>query len=372
MKFSLSRDELLRPIQTVNGVVERRQALPILGNILLTLHDDVLAMTATDMEVELISRTPLSNGSEGEITVPARKFIDICRSLPADGEVSFAVEESRAVIRCGRSRFTLSTLPAADYPASDALGDVLSVTIAQGELKRIIDLTQFAMAQQDVRYYLNGMLFELSDTRLRVVATDGHRLAMAEMTLPEPVNIDGDSPRQLIVPRKGVLELGRLLDSSDALMTLAIGPSSIRATVGDVTFSSKLVDGRFPDYERVIPAHSDDDKHVIADRETVRQSLARASILSNEKYRAIRLNLRSHALHVIANNPEQEEAEDEVEVAFEGEELEIGFNVSYLMDALANVPSETVSIFLTDASSSCLILPEGREDCQYVVMPMRL
>ncbi len=372
MKFNLGRDDLLKPIQIVNGVVERRQALPILGNILLTLREDVLSMTATDMEVELIARTPLAGGLEGEITVPARKFIDICRALPSDGDISFAVEESRAIIRCGRSRFTLSTLPAADYPASEAISDVVSVTIAQGELKRIIDLTQFAMAHQDVRYYLNGMLFELWETQLRVVATDGHRLAMADMTLPEPLTLQDDGPRQLIVPRKGVLELVRLLDASEAPMELSIGPSSIRATVGDVTFSSKLVDGRFPDYERVIPSHSAEDKHVVADRETVRQSLARASILSNEKYRAIRLNLRPSALHVIANNPEQEEAEDEVEVTFDGEELEIGFNVSYLMDALANVPSDTVSIFLTDASSSCLILPEGREDCQYVVMPMRL
>lgn len=372
MKFTLSRDELLRPIQIVNGVVERRQALPILGNILLTLRDKTLSMTATDMEVELVARTQLPEGTDGEITVPARKFIDICRALPADTDVKFSVDDARAVIRCGRSRFTLSTLPAADYPASEVVGDVLNVSLAQGELKHIIDLTQFAMAHQDVRYYLNGMLFEIEEHRLRVVATDGHRLAMADMTLDKPVVSEDDTPRQLIVPRKGVLELTRLLDGSESPVELAIGPSSIRATIGDVTFLSKLVDGRFPDYSRVIPNHSEDDKHVVADREMVRQSLARASILSNEKYRAIRLNLRSHSLHVVANNPEQEEAEDEVEVDFEGEDLEIGFNVSYLMDALANIPGDTVSIYLTDASSSCLILPEGREDCQYVVMPMRL
>jgi DNA polymerase-3 subunit beta len=372
MKFTLSRDDLLKPIQVVNGVVERRQALPILGNILMSLNDGVLSLTATDMEVELIARTQLDNGTPGETTVPARKFIDICRSLPSDANIDFSVQDARAIIRSGRSRFTLSTLPAADYPASEVVGDVLRLSLVQGELKRIIELTQFAMAHQDVRYYLNGMLFELTSDRIRAVATDGHRLAMAEMALPESIVLDGDASRQLIVPRKGVLELARLLDASEAPMELAIGPSSIRATVGDVSFASKLVDGRFPDYERVIPAHSDDDKQVIADREVVRASLARASILSNEKYRAIRLNVRANALHVIANNPEQEEAEDEVEVNYDGEELEIGFNVSYLMEALANVPSDTVSIFLTDSSSSCLIVPEGRDDCQYVVMPMRL
>ncbi|MFT5390799.1 MAG: DNA polymerase-3 subunit beta, partial [Gammaproteobacteria bacterium] len=199
MKFTLSRDDLLKPIQVVNGVVERRQALPILGNILVSLKDGVLSLTATDMEVELIARTQLDNGTAGETTVPARKFIDICRSLPSDADIDFSVQDARAIIRSGRSRFTLSTLPAADYPASEVVGDVLRLSLAQGELKRIIDLTQFAMAHQDVRYYLNGMLFELTADRLRAVATDGHRLAMAEMALPESITLEGDAARQIIV-----------------------------------------------------------------------------------------------------------------------------------------------------------------------------
>ncbi|MCH9673106.1 MAG: DNA polymerase III subunit beta [Gammaproteobacteria bacterium] len=369
MKFNLPRDVLLRPIQVVNGVVERRQALPILANTLITLQDNVLALTATDMEVELIARAAVEDGVSGEVTVPARKLIDICRSLPNDADVAFSQEDGRVIIRAGRSRFTLSTLPADEYPASETPSDAQTVTIAQGELKRVIDLTQFAMANQDVRYYLNGLLFEFQGKRLRAVATDGHRLAMAELELDTPLD---DTRRQLIVPRKGVLELNKLLTDTDTPLEIAISANMLRADIGDVSFSTKLVDGRFPDYERVVPDRETCGKHVVADRETVRQSLARASILSNEKYRAIRLSLRPQTLQVVANNPEQEEAEDEVEVEFDGEELEIGFNVSYLMDALTNVPSETVNIFLSDSSSSCLIVPEGRDDCQYVVMPMRL
>ncbi|MEM7251694.1 MAG: DNA polymerase III subunit beta [Pseudomonadota bacterium] len=369
MKFKLARDALLRPLQVVNGVVERRQALPILANTLVTLQDDILSLTATDMEVELIARVKVEGGTPGETTVPARKFIDICRSLPADSEVSFNLEDGRVIIRAGRSRFTLSTLPAEEYPASEVPSGTQTVTVPRGELKRLIDLTQFAMANQDVRYYLNGLLLEFHGQRLRAVATDGHRLALAELALDGPLD---EARRQLIVPRKGVLELNRLLSDDDDPLELAISANMVRADVGDVSFASKLVDGRFPDYERVVPDRDEWQKHIVADRETVRQSLARASILSNEKYRAIRLSLRPQTLQVVANNPEQEEAEDEVEVAFDGDPLEIGFNVSYLMDALTNVPSDTVNIFLNDPSSSCLILPEGRDDCQYVVMPMRL
>jgi len=372
MRFILARDDLLKPVQIVNGIVERRQALPILANTLLVLKDGVLSLTTTDMEVELTAQTTIEDGADGEITVPARKFIDICRSLPSGSNVEFSVEADRGLVRCGRSRFTLATLPAADYPIGDPIADVRRLRVPQGELKRLIELTQFAMAQQDVRYYLNGMLLELFHDRLRAVATDGHRLATAEISLSEVVDLDEETSVQIIVPRKGILELGRLLEAGEEPVDLTFNSGALRATVANVLFTTKLVDGRFPDYQRVIPAHCGSEKHVAADRETVRQSLARTSILSNEKYRAIKLDLRPNVLHIVASNPEQEEAEDEVEVEFEGEPLAIGFNVSYLIEALANVPTERVSIYLTDAGSSCLIEPEGRDDCQYVVMPMRL
>jgi len=369
MKFSISRDVLLKPLQIVNGAVERRPTVPVLGNVLISLLDDVLSMTATDMEIEVVTRTRVAGGVDGEITVPAQKFLEICRSLPEEANVEFVLEESRVVIRSGRSRFNVSTLPAADFPGTETPADVRRVTVSQGELKRIIQLTQFAMAKQDVRYYLNGLLLEFAGASLRAVATDGHRLAMAQTRLSERLD---EETRQLIVPRKGILELARILDSGEDTVEMAVSGNAFGVSFQDVEFTSKLIDGRFPDYERVIPDREQCDKVIVADREAVRRGLARASILSNEKYRAVRLSVAPGALRLVANNPEQEEAEDEVEVEYAGDPLEIGFNVSYLMDAFGVVPSEAVRILLSDASSSCLILPEEGEDCRYVVMPMRL
>ncbi len=370
MKFSVGRDALLRPLQTVQGVVERRQTLPILSNVLLAIRDGDLSVTATDMEVELVARQSLEAAEGGEVTVPARKLIDICRALPGDASVDFALQNGRVSIRSGRSRFTLSTLPASEYPSTETLKEGTRLRLERGALKRLIDLTHFAMAHQDVRYYLNGLLLELAPERVRTVATDGHRLALAELEMA--TGVEGET-RQIIVPRKGIAELLRLLGSGgEEAVELAIGENAIQADLDGVRLTSKLIDGRFPDYGRVIPSAAQCDKQVRVDRELLRQSLARASILSNEKYRAVRLSLEAGALRLTANNPEQEEAQDEVEVEYSGEPLEIGFNVSYLLEALGALPSERAEVYLSDPSSSCLIQPEGRADCQYVIMPMRL
>lgn len=368
MKFSVDRETLLKPLQIVQGVVERRQTLPILSNVLLVLRDGELSITATDMEVELVAHASLGQSEDGEITVPARKFIDICRTLPAEALIEFKTEADRAIIKSGRSRFNLSTLPATDYPNTEMLSEALSFEMDQAGLKTLIDLTQFAMAHQDVRYYLNGLLLEISPDGMRSIATDGHRLAMAELK----VDCKLDEPRQIIVPRKAVAELARLLSSEEGTVQLEIGANAVRLSLPDLQLTSKLIDGRFPDYERVIPEIDECDKVIVIERDLLRQCLTRASILSNEKYRAIRLSLDSGVLRIVANNPDQEEAEDELEVDYSGDPLEVGFNVSYLIDALATLPSDTARLLLTDASSSCLILCEGRDDCQYVVMPMRL
>ena len=369
MKFIVDRESLLKPLLTVQGVVERRQTLPILSNLLLSLQDELLSVTATDKEVELVAHATIPGGSNGEITVPARKFIDICRSLPVDARIEFDLDGEKAGVRSGRSRFTLTTLPASDYPSSDSLTDALTLNVEQRELKRLFELTQFAMAHQDVRYYLNGLLLEIGTEGLSTIATDGHRLAMADLaTRTEGVN----EQRQIIIPRKAVGELSRLLNVEEGMVSVEVSPNLVRFTLTEMQLTSKLIDGRFPDYERVIPEISDDGRHIKVDRELLRQSLARASILSNEKYRAIRLSLESGILRILANNPDQEEAEDELEVDYEGDALEIGFNVSYLMEALAALPAEVAHVYMTDASSSCLIRAEGRDDCQYVVMPMRL
>ncbi|KJZ15722.1 MAG: DNA polymerase III subunit beta [Marinomonas sp.] len=365
MKFSVVREALLKPLQLVAGVVERKQTMPVLANVLLEVKDNVLTLTGSDLEVELVGHITLDECQEGRITVPARKLMDICKSLPDSAVIELSVDDTRAVIRSGRSRFTLSTLPADEFPnIQDMQGD-LSVVVAQNSVRKLIEKTGFAMANQDVRYYLNGMLFEVADGQLRVVATDGHRLA----TAIEDAQVSGDLT-QVIVPRKGVLELNRLLSDTDETVELQIGSNHIRAKVADYIFTSKLVEGKFPDYHRVIPRNND--KIVIADRLELRQVFLRASILSNEKYRGVRLILTNGMLQVFANNPEQEEAEESVLVQYQGENLEVGFNVSYLLDVLGVVNSQEVRISLNDATASALVEEADSHAAQYVVMPMRL
>lgn len=367
MKFNISRDAIIKPLNLVAGVVERRQTLPILANVLLVLDGDRLSLTGTDLEVELVGRVQLASaGESGEVTVPARKLVDICKSLPEGSDISFSVAENKVTVKSGRSRFTLSTLPAREFPnVEDSMG-THQFTIKQGQLKRLIERTAFAMAQQDVRYYLNGMLWELSGGQLRVVATDGHRLALC--TLAEKINANGDT--QVILPRKGVLELSRLLLEEDAEIAIVIGSNHIRATTDDFTFTSKLVDGKFPDYQRVLPRSPD--KIVLGSRLELRQAFTRTAILSNEKYRGVRLKLTENALDIVANNPEQEEAEETVSVEYQGESLEIGFNVSYLLDVLGVLSGEQIKLSLADPNSSALLEESDAGDSVYVVMPMRL
>ena len=278
------------------------------------------------------------------------------------------LEKDRAQLRSGRSRFQLSTLPARDYPSTESLSGEARLSMTQGELKSLLELTHFAMAHQDVRYYLNGLLLEMGKRGLRAVATDGHRLAVAEMELEGAAEID----RSMILPRKGVMELMRLLGGGDEPVNLSMGSNAVQVELGEIQLTSKLIDGRFPDYERVIPREEQCDKRVTVDRESLRQSLQRVAILSNDKYRAVRVVLGENLLRLLATNPDQEQAEEEIEVAYDGEPLEIGFNVSYLIDALANLPSESAHLFMTDSSSSCLIRGDEAGLCEYVVMPMRL
>lgn len=365
MKFSADREAILSPLQAVIGVVERRQTMPILANVLVSGRDDQLAFTATDLEVELVARAPVALQQAGEITLPGRKLLEIIRALPEKATVTVAIEGERAIVKSGKSRFTLTTLPASDFPTIEDIRAQQTLKVDQAVLRRLLDKTHFSMAQQDVRYYLNGMLLELAGNVLRTVATDGHRLAYCETVLETAA----DTAQQVIVPRKGVLELQRLL-GGEGNVELAIGTNHVRAQIGDIRFTSKLIDGRFPEYSRVIP--NDPPKQVKADREILRTALQRAAILSNEKYRGIRLALKPKVLILQSHNPEQEEAEEELEVAYDGEEVEIGFNVNYLLDALAAVDGNEVALGLTDANNSCLLSAPGVLTTKYVVMPMRL
>jgi DNA polymerase-3 subunit beta len=362
MKLTAKRETLLEPLQAVGGVVERRQTMPILANVLLVAKDGRLSVTATDLEVELVASVELGVETEGEITVPGRKLLDICKALPEGANIKLVQDGDRVTLSAGRSRFTLSTLPSSEFPTIDEVTGQQKLKLAQSDLKKLLDKTQFSMAHQDVRYYLNGLLIEAKGGELRAVATDGHRLALAEM------KTDTDGDIQVIVPRKGVLELSRLLHG-DGEVTVAIGTNHIQVELDGIRFTSKLIDGRFPDYDRVIPQDGDVLK---VDRPMVREALQRAAILSNEKYRGIRLLVSNNTLKIQAHNPEQEEAEEEVEVEYSGSDVEIGFNVNYLLDALAAVDGDEVQISLIDANSSCLITVEGETDCRYVVMPMRL
>ena len=365
MKVSASREHLLEALQSVIGVVDRRQTMPILSNILLSARDNRLRATGTDLEVELVAAAEVTVQQPGDITVPGRKLLDIVRNLPEKSQVTLTREGERIVLRGGRSRFTLSSLPAAEFPVVDEIHATQTVTIRAQDCRRLIDKTHFAMAQQDVRYYLNGTLLESNGQVLRAVATDGHRLSWCEVALGGPAR----EMQQIILPRKGVLELQRLLDGEGEI-EIAIGTNHVRVQIGEVRFTSKLIDGKFPEYGRVIPA--DPPRIMSASREALRAALQRTAILSNEKYRGVRLTFASGLLTVQAHNPEQEEAEDQLEVSFTGDEIEIGFNVSYLLDALGAVETETVEVGLTDANSSCLIRAPGNINTKYVVMPMRL
>ena len=366
MKFSIPRESLLKPLQVVTGVVEKRQTLPVLSNVLVGVTADRLTLTGTDLEVELLAGAALEQGEAGEITVPARKFVDICRTLPEGAKIDMRLEGERVIIRSGRSRFTLASLAATEFPAMDSVTGAFQFSIKQRDLKTLIEQTQFSMANQDVRYYLNGLLLEVDRNQLRAVATDGHRLAICTIE----GEVDADDARQVIIPRKGVMELVRLLDESDEPCEVQMNTNYVRIVANGVTLTSKLIDGRFPDYERVVPKGGG--KLIVAEREALRQALVRTSILSNEKYRGIRLHFKDETLRATVNNPEQEEAEEELEVHFEGTEFEIGFNVSYLLDALNAIKESEVRLSMTDANSSCLIQGVGDERSRYVVMPMRL
>ena len=366
MKLSTSRESLLKPLQAVIGVVERRQTMPVLANVLLVAVDGQLTVTATDLEVELSATSAVDQVKvPGEITVPGRKLLDICRALEDGPKVTLSLSGDRVTVQSGRSKFVLSTLPAAEFPLIEDAAMDRQFSMNQVDLSRLLDRTHFSMAQQDVRYYLNGLLLESGDGKLRAVATDGHRLALSDTALESA----SGNKSQVIVPRKGVLELQRLLDGEEEVQ-ISVSDNHIRAVVGGIRFTSKLIDGRFPDYDRVIP--SSKGSLLLADRDQLRHALQRAAILSNEKYRGVRLEFMSGKIKIQANNPDQEEAEEEVEVKYDGQTMEIGFNVNYLLDALAAVEAKEVEIALVDPGSSCIVRAPGDQNSLYVVMPMRL
>lgn len=366
MKIKIDREQILKPLGFVSNVVERRQTLPILANVHARIDGETLHLTGTDLEVEVSCQVDGIKGQQGECTMTARKLFDICRALPENATLELTVDGEKAQIKSGKSRFTLQTLPATDFPRLETQDWEERLKLSQGGLKKLLEQSSFSMAHQDVRYYLNGLLLERHKGLLRAVATDGHRLAKSDLKVS-----GGDStPQQAIVPRKAILELTRLLNDSDDEVTLEFNTNHVRAEVDGVVFTSKLIDGRFPDYQAVMAPELD--TVLTISRGQFLDVLSRAAILTNEKFRGIRLELAKDTMKVTAHNPEQEEASDEMAVDYDGPALEIGFNVSYLMDALKALPGDDVELRLKDANSSCTLNAPGDEDTLYLVMPMRL
>jgi len=367
MNIKINRETLLKPLSSVTSIVERRHTLPILSNLLLEAKDNQIVLTATDLEMQISLAVNTNVGGNLSTTISAKKLLDICRSLPDNSEINMATSDSRVQVKAGKSRFNLQTLPAADYPVMTKAQTVAStlIKISQNSLKRLFKQVEFAMAQQDIRYYLNGLLFEVSGNQLNIVGTDGHRLSFTSTELTASYE-----KQEIILPRKTVIELIKLLDESDEEVAIEITSGQVNFSFGDIKLISKVIDGKFPDYTRVIPTGHQNSLTI--DRTSILLSMQRASILSNEKYRGIRMVLGTNSLRLVSTNSEQEEAEEELEVNYTGDSLDIGFNVTYMIDVLNNVDTEQVIFSFADANSSCLVTVPLDNNYKYVVMPMRI
>lgn len=366
MQMKINREVLLKPLTNVTGIVERRHTLPILSNLLIEAKDNNIQLTATDLEMQ-ISLSIESNIEETlSTTISAKKFLDICRSLPESIDIDMISNDSRMTVKAGKSRFNLQTLPAADYPLMSKVdGNAIQINISQLEFKRLLKQVEFAMAQQDIRYYLNGLLLEVNENKLNLVGTDGHRLSFTSTTLNQSYD-----KTEVILPRKTVIELIKLLEDNEEEVTIEVATGQVNFSFGEISLISKVIDGKFPDYDRVIPVGHGNT--FTANRIAVLTAMQRASILSNEKYRGIRMVLSENNLKLISTNTEQEEAEEELEIDYNQESLDIGFNVTYLIDVLNNTQQENINFSFADANSSCLITIPEDDEYKYVVMPMRI
>ncbi|KVN23411.1 DNA polymerase III subunit beta [Burkholderia pyrrocinia] len=361
------RDTLLRPLQTVSGIVERRHTLPILANLLITKNGADVSFLSTDLELQITTRADFGvGGDQVATTVAARKLLDILRAMP-DGQVTLSLADKRLTVQSGKSRFALQTLAADEFPTVAQAKDFgANLSVPQKSFRQLLGMVHFAMAQQDIRYYLNGMLLVVDGDQLMAVATDGHRLAFSSM------QIEGGAfgRQEVIVPRKTILELQRLLEDIDDTVTIDIAQTQAKFTFGQVELVSKLVEGKFPDFQRVIPkAHKNSFE---IGREELQRSLQRAAILTSDKFKGVRCIIAPGQLKIMSTNADQEEAQEELEIAYQGDTVDIGFNVTYLLDVLANLKVDTVQVSLGDASSSALITVPENDEFKYVVMPMRI
>ena len=366
MNIKIDREILLKPLGNVSGIVEKRHALPILSNLLLEGHQGKLKFTATDLEMQISTHIKTELADDFQITVSAKKLFDITRALPENSNIDIQIEENKVIVKAKKSRFNLQTLPPQDYPVMKKdENDSIELKLSQKEFKALLKQVDFAMAQQDIRYYLNGLLIEVKDKNINIVGTDGHRLSFTSLELKAPNN-----PAQVIVPRKTIVELVKLLGDTDDPVEISFSNNQVNFKFNDIDLITKVIDGKFPDYDRVIPQGHDNVFNI--DRSLLLDSMLRASILSNDKYRGIRMVVEEGNLKLVSNNSEQEQAEEELEIDYKGEKIDVGFNVTYLIDVLTNIQSDKLTFAFNDSSSSCLVTIPNNEKYKYVVMPMRI
>jgi DNA polymerase-3 subunit beta len=380
MKFIINREQILPPLQQIVSVIEKRQTMPILSNVLMVIKDDQLFMTGTDLEIQLIAKINITDAKAGAITVPARKFLDICRLLPNEAIIKFELQDdasrddasqsgagaSKVKIASSRSRFSLSCLPAANYPEFAESHFEHQLFINAGKLKKAFDKTLFCMASQDVRYYLNGLLFNISNSKLKIVTSDGHRLSIYEDTLDQPSGFEA----RIILPRKGVIELSRLLDDPEIELKIDFSSNNIQVFIKNLVFSAKLVDSKYPDFSKVFRQAFFDPIYI--QKLILKDALTRVAILSNEKFKGVTFDISTESLRISTHNPEHDEAEEELIIDYSGEPLSIAFNAQYLLDAVSNLDSDLAILTIACNASSCFI--DEPDDCGYkfIVMPMRM
>ncbi len=366
MIYKTQRESLLAPLMQICGVVEKKGTLPIISNILIQSKGDKLFLTTSDLDVELRSMCLAEINQQGEVTIPAQKLLDICKALPDGAFITFEKKDGQCLITSDKSKFSLSTLPASEFPLIDDMESYKEINVHSIDLKRMLKQTIFCMAFQDVRYFLNGLLFEISKNKLRCVSADGHRLALSES---DYLN-DDDFQKQILIPRKGVLELQKMIKDTDKDITLFVGRNHVKVQVDDITMTSKLIDGKFPDYEAVIPLNME--QQFTADKETLKKALMRVAILSNEQYKGVKFKIKKDQLELVGHNPDKEQAEDVISVESNIDYIETAFNVNYLLEAANAILGDEIQFSFKEATSSCLIKQPNGTDCRLVVMPLRI
>ena len=366
MNIKIDRELLLKPLGNVSGIVEKRHALPILSNLLLESKQGSLRFTATDLEMQISTQVKTELSEEFQITISAKKLFDITRALPESSKIDIQIEEAKVTVKAKKSRFNLQTLPAKDYPVmTKEVDDAVELKLPQKKFKALLKQVDFAMAQQDIRYYLNGLLIEIKEKNINIVGTDGHRLSFTSTDL----NTSGQQA-QVIVPRKTIVELVKLLNDTEDPVEIVFSKNQVGFKFSDINLITKVIDGKFPDYSRVIPEGHGNSFNI--NRSLLLDSMLRASILSNDKYRGIRMVIEDNNLKLVSNNSDHEQAEEELEIDYKGDKIDIGFNVTYLIDVLTNIQSDQLTIAFNDSSSSCLVTIPNNEKYKYVVMPMRI